>query len=45
MDAIEVDDGGTVDAAEDGWIEILLELGYAATQHVSSLSRSEEAHV
>ncbi len=38
MDAIEIDDGRTVDAAEDGWVQVLFEFGYAATQHVGSLS-------
>src|SRR5580698_5201366 len=38
MDAIQVDDGRTVDAAKDGRIKILFEFGYAAAQHVGSLS-------
>ena len=41
MDAIEVDDGRTVDAAEGGRIKILLQFRYAAAQHVGSLSDVE----
>ena len=35
-DAIEVDDGRSVNAAKTGGVEILLEFGDAATQHVGS---------
>jgi hypothetical protein len=41
VDAIEVDDGGAVDATEDSGIEILFEFGYAAAQHVSALADVE----
>ena len=37
-DAIEIDDGGAVDAAEDGGVEVLFEFGYAAAQHVSAVA-------
>lgn len=40
-DAIEVDDGGAVDAAEDGWVQVLFELRDAAAQHVRALSYVE----
>ena len=41
MDAIEVDDGRTVDAAEDGGVQILLEFRDTAAQHVRSLGDVE----